>query len=61
MTLHQGYFRHLEGKHKAKNEILFSSISQVYLPLLNMFANLESDDSFQNRLNNKPYSLCASF
>jgi 1,4-alpha-glucan branching enzyme len=43
MTLHQGYFRHLEGKHKAKNEILFSSISQVYLPLLNMFANLESD------------------
>ncbi len=40
---HKGYFKHLETENISKNQILFVSISQVYLPLLNMFANLESD------------------
>ena len=40
---HKGYFKHLETENVSKNQILFVAISQIYLPLLNMFANLESD------------------
>ena len=40
---HKGYFKHLETENISKNQILFVAISQIYLPLLNMFANLESD------------------
>ena len=43
LVAHKGYFKNLETENISKNQILFVSISQVYLPLLNMFANLESD------------------
>lgn len=43
LVAHKGYFKHLEGEDVSKNQILFTAISQIYLPLLNMFANLESD------------------
>lgn len=43
LVAHKGYFKNLEIENISKNQILFVSISQVYLPLLNMFANLESD------------------
>ena len=43
---HKGYFKHLDSENVSKNQILFLSISQIYLPLLNMFANLESDGIF---------------
>lgn len=40
---HQCFIRHLEGEDISKNELLFTAISETYLPLLNMFANLEAD------------------
>ncbi|WP_294431137.1 1,4-alpha-glucan branching protein domain-containing protein [uncultured Treponema sp.] len=44
LVAHQGYIRHEDGKAYAlQNDILFGSISQVYLPLLNMFHRLEDD------------------
>ena len=56
---HKGYFKHLESENVSKNQILFLSISQIYLPLLNMFANLESDGvSFKMGMTITP-TLCA--
>ncbi|MGP1588229.1 MAG: 1,4-alpha-glucan branching protein domain-containing protein [Treponemataceae bacterium] len=43
LVAHKGYFKHFDEKNISKNQILFNAISQTYLPLLNMFANLESD------------------
>lgn len=43
LVLHQAYFRDINNSEADNNQILFNAISQVYLPLLNMFANLESD------------------
>ena len=41
---HQGYIRHEDEKEFAlQNDILFSAISQTYLPLLNMFHKLEDE------------------
>ncbi len=40
---HQSYIRHLDGENVSKNSILFSAISDTYLPLLNMFASLEAE------------------
>ncbi len=41
----QSFIRHLENDdpHFSRNEALFSAISDTYLPLLNMFANLEAE------------------
>lgn len=56
--LHQGYFRDIHDSEADKNQLLFYAISQVYLPLLNMFANLESDGiNFKIGLTITP-SLC---
>lgn len=43
IVAHQSYIRHLEGDNVSKNTLLFSAISDTYLPLLNMFANLEAE------------------
>ena len=43
IVAHQCFIRHLDGEDVSKNELLFSAISETYLPLLNMFSNLESD------------------
>ncbi|MCR4790517.1 MAG: DUF1957 domain-containing protein [Treponemataceae bacterium] len=40
---HKGYYKSFDDKNFSKNQILFYAISQTYLPLLNMFANLEAD------------------
>lgn len=40
---HLGNIWHGEGDYLAQNELLFSAISETYLPLLNMFSNLEAD------------------
>lgn len=42
---HQGYIRHVadEKKYALQNDILFSSISNTYLPLLNLFHRLEDE------------------
>lgn len=42
---HQGYIRHIndEKDYGLENDILFSSISQTYLPLVNMLHKLEQD------------------
>lgn len=41
---HQGYIRHEnESEFALQNDILFSAISQTYLPLLNLFHRLESE------------------
>ncbi|MEE0998899.1 MAG: 1,4-alpha-glucan branching protein domain-containing protein [Treponemataceae bacterium] len=37
------FIKHLDDEHIGKNNILFSSISKTYLPLLNMFADLEAE------------------
>ena len=57
---HQGYIRHEnEADYALQNDILFSAISQTYLPLLNMLGALESDGiSFKLALVLSP-SLCA--
>ncbi len=45
LTCHQGYIRHVEDEnaHVAENDILFTSISSTYLPLLRLFERLERD------------------
>lgn len=43
IVAHQSFIRHLEGENVSKNSLLFSAISDTYLPLLNMFANLEAE------------------
>lgn len=53
INAHQGYFRHLDEEYSEKNHILFSSITQTFLPLLNMFANLEADGI--------PFKVCMTF
>ncbi|HBG35636.1 MAG TPA: DUF1957 domain-containing protein, partial [Treponema sp.] len=58
LLLHQGYFRDINNSESDKNQLLFYAISQTYLPLLNMFANLESDGiNFKLGLTITP-SLC---
>ena len=46
LALHQCYIRHIEGAENfgAENDILFSSISNVYLPLLNTIQKLEESN-----------------
>ena len=44
IVAHQGYIRHENEKEYAlQNDILFSAISQTYLPLINMFHRLENE------------------
>ncbi|NLM01679.1 MAG: DUF1957 domain-containing protein [Treponema sp.] len=43
---HQDYLANSENHDSEKFNILFSSITQTFLPLLNMFANLEADGIF---------------
>lgn len=43
IVAHQSYIRHIDGENVSKNAILFNAISDTYLPLLNMFANLEAE------------------
>ena len=43
IVLHNPYIRHLDENNISKNSVLFSSISDIYLPLLNMFADLECE------------------
>lgn len=45
LVAHQGYIRHPEneGDYVAENNLLFSAISQTYLPLLAMLRRLEAD------------------
>lgn len=45
IVAHQGYIRHVEDekKYALQNDILFSSISNTYLPLLNLFHKLEDE------------------
>ena len=43
IVFHNPYIRHIDGTDISKNSILFSSISDIYLPLLNMFADLECE------------------
>jgi len=46
IVAHQGYIRHLddEKQYAAENNILFSAISQTYLPLLNLFNSLKKEN-----------------
>lgn len=43
---HQGYIRHVEDEkdYALENDILFNSISRTYLPLLNLFHKLSSEN-----------------
>jgi 1,4-alpha-glucan branching enzyme len=43
LVAHQPYIRHFKEPQPAKEQLLFTALSETYLPLLNMFANLESD------------------
>ena len=43
IVAHSPYIRHIDGCDIFRNNILFSAISDIYLPLLNMFADLESE------------------
>ena len=43
IVFHNPYIRHLDEGDISKNSVLFSAISDVYLPLLNMFADLECE------------------
>lgn len=43
IVAHQSFIRHLDGDNVSKNSILFSAISDTYLPLLRMFGNLEAE------------------
>ena len=40
---HKPFLKTADEKYASKNQELFYTISQVYIPLLNMFANLESE------------------
>lgn len=40
---HREYIWHPEEEYRAQNELLFSAISEVFLPLLNLFSDLESE------------------
>ena len=42
---HQGYIRHIENgeEYAAENDLLFTSISRTYLPLINLFHRLEEE------------------
>lgn len=58
---HQGYIRHVEDEKKygLQNDILFNSISQTYLPLLNLFNRFrDSDVKFKLAMVFSP-SLCS--
>ena len=37
------FIRHLDDDNQSKNNVLFNAISDTYLPLLNMFADLEAE------------------
>lgn len=43
IVAHESYIRHMDGDNVSKNAILFNAISDTYIPLLNMFANLEAE------------------
>lgn len=43
ISAHQPYICHPEDDYSAQNELLYAAISETYLPLLNMFSNLEAD------------------
>lgn len=43
LVLHKPFIKHLDGDEALKNSSLFSSISDSYLPLLNVFSNLEAE------------------
>ena len=46
IACHQGYIRHVadEKDYALQNDILFNSISGTYLPLVNLFHRLESEN-----------------
>lgn len=61
VVCHQGYIRHVadEKKYALQNDILFSSISKTYLPLLSLFRKFESEKlSFKIGMVFSP-SLCS--
>ena len=59
ITAHQEYICQKENDYLPQNELLFSAISETYLPLLNMFSNLEADGiNFKVAMCITP-SLCA--
>lgn len=59
ISAHQPYICHKEDEFLPQNELLFTAISETYLPLLNMFSNLEADGvSFKIMMCFSP-SLCA--
>ena len=43
INCHKPFIRHLDDEHVSKNTALFQAISDTYLPLLNMFADLEAE------------------
>ena len=43
IVAHSPYIRHIDGNNVFRNTVLFSEISDIYLPILNMFADLESE------------------
>lgn len=43
IAAHSPYIRHLDGEYVSKNTILFNAVNNTYLPLLNMFSNLEAE------------------
>ncbi|MCR4939954.1 MAG: DUF1957 domain-containing protein [Treponemataceae bacterium] len=43
IVFHNPYIRHIDGDNVSKNSVLFTAISDVYLPILNMFADLEAE------------------
>ncbi len=49
INCHQGYIRSNDGKLAPENDLLFSSISQVYLPLLDMLCRFK-DEGLKCRL-----------
>ncbi|MBQ6781098.1 MAG: DUF1957 domain-containing protein [Treponema sp.] len=60
---HQGYIRHIEdgADYASENELLFDSISNTYLPLINLFYRLEAESvPFKVSLVLSPM-LCALF
>lgn len=50
IVAHQAYIRHIEDgqKHGLENDILFNSISNVYIPLLNTLHNFDLRSSISN-------------
>ena len=59
ISAHHPYICHKEDDFLPQNELLFTEISETYLPLLNMFSNLEADGvSFKIMMCFSP-ALCA--